>query len=208
MTTYKDRAAAPTGRLTLAEILEIVTAGEVPLKFTAYDGSTAGPEDAVVGLDLKTPRGTTYLATSPGELGLARAYVSGDLDMLGVHPRRSVRPAQGHGRQDGFQTAAGSRAGPYRRLDRRGTSAAHRPAPPARGTAALAPARRGVAAQQDPRCRGHPPPLRRVEHVLRVGARPVDDLYVCVLSGCRRHPGAGPGQQIPAGVRQVAPPAR
>ncbi|SCX28663.1 class I SAM-dependent methyltransferase [Mycolicibacterium fluoranthenivorans] len=86
MTTYKDRAAAPTGRLTLAEILEIVTAGDVPLKFTAYDGSTAGPEDAVVGLDLKTPRGTTYLATSPGELGLARAYVSGDLDMLGVHP--------------------------------------------------------------------------------------------------------------------------
>ena len=60
--------------------------GQIPLKFTAYDGSTAGPEDAELGLDLLTPRGTTYLATAPGELGLARAYVSGDLDPLGVHP--------------------------------------------------------------------------------------------------------------------------
>ena len=77
---------APAGKLTLAEILEIFAAGQLPLKFTAYDGSTAGPEDAELGLDLLTPRGTTYLATAPGELGLARAYVSGDLEPLGVHP--------------------------------------------------------------------------------------------------------------------------
>ena len=37
-------------------------------------------------MDLLTPRGTTYLATAPGELGLARAYVSGDVEPLGVHP--------------------------------------------------------------------------------------------------------------------------
>ena len=60
--------------------------GRQPLKFTAYDGSTAGPDDAELGLDLRTPRGTTYLATAPGELGLARAYVSGDLQTYGVHP--------------------------------------------------------------------------------------------------------------------------
>src|SRR6185312_9893293 len=86
MTTFKDQTHAPAGRLTLAEILEIFAAGQTPLKFTAYDGSTAGPEDATVGLDLLTPRGTTYLATAPGELGLARAYVSGDVAPLGVHP--------------------------------------------------------------------------------------------------------------------------
>ncbi|GAS99504.1 cyclopropane-fatty-acyl-phospholipid synthase [Mycolicibacterium canariasense] len=86
MTTFKERATAPTGRLTLAEILEIFAGGDLPLKFTAYDGSTAGPADAPVGLDLKNPRGTTYLATSPGELGLVRAYVSGDLEPKGVHP--------------------------------------------------------------------------------------------------------------------------
>ena len=77
---------APERKLTLAEVLEIFASGQHPLKFTAYDGSTAGPPDATLGLDLKTPRGTTYLATAPGDLGLARAYVSGNLDMLGVHP--------------------------------------------------------------------------------------------------------------------------
>src|SRR5918912_1474883 len=86
MTTFKDQVHAPARKLTLAEILEIFAAGQLPLKFTAYDGSTAGPEDAELGLDLLTPRGTTYLATAPGDLGLARAYVSGDLEPLGVHP--------------------------------------------------------------------------------------------------------------------------
>src|SRR6478752_7330580 len=86
MTTFKDQIHAPARRLTLAEILEIFAAGQLPLKFTAYDGSTAGPEDAELGLDLKTPRGTTYLATAPGDLGFARAYVSGDLEPHGVHP--------------------------------------------------------------------------------------------------------------------------
>src|SRR3979409_251581 len=86
MTTIKDQPSAPDRRLTLAEILEIFAAGQLPLKFTAYDGSTAGPDDAQIGLDLRTPRGTTYLATAPGELGLARAYVSGDVEPHGVHP--------------------------------------------------------------------------------------------------------------------------
>ncbi len=89
MTTFKDQpdSTDKTGRLTLAEILEILAAGDdLPLKFTAYDGSSAGPVDAEMGLDLRTPRGTTYLATAPGELGLARAYVSGDVEVQGVHP--------------------------------------------------------------------------------------------------------------------------
>ena len=86
MTTYKPESKNTTGKLSLAQILEIFAAGDTPLRFTAYDGSSAGPDDAALGLDLRTPRGTTYLATAPGELGLARAYVSGDVEMLGVHP--------------------------------------------------------------------------------------------------------------------------
>jgi cyclopropane-fatty-acyl-phospholipid synthase len=88
MTTFRETRAqpAPARKLTLAEILEIFLAGHLPLKFSAYDGSTAGPADAELGLDLLTPRGTTYLATAPGDLGLARAYVSGDLELHGVHP--------------------------------------------------------------------------------------------------------------------------
>lgn len=90
MTTINSpafEAPAGTGKLTLAQIIGQFSAdGALPVRFTAYDGSRAGPPDARLGLDLLTPRGTTYLATAPGDLGLARAYVSGDLDALGVHP--------------------------------------------------------------------------------------------------------------------------
>nr|WP_090344390.1 class I SAM-dependent methyltransferase [Mycolicibacterium malmesburyense]CRL75877.1 cyclopropane-fatty-acyl-phospholipid synthase [Mycolicibacterium malmesburyense] len=87
MTTFKEHPTQTAPRkLTLAEILEILAGGNLPLRFTAYDGSTAGPEDSSLGLELLTPRGTTYLATAPGDLGLARAYVSGDLQPHGVHP--------------------------------------------------------------------------------------------------------------------------
>ncbi len=78
------RRAAP--KMSLADIVDTLSVGEVPLHFTAYDGSSSGPEDAKVGLHLVSPRGTTYLATAPGDLGMARAYVSGDLEVSGVHP--------------------------------------------------------------------------------------------------------------------------
>lgn len=70
----------------LAGLVAQFVVGGLPLRLTAYDGSSAGPPDARLGLDLLTPRGITYLATAPGDLGLARAYVSGDLRPRGVHP--------------------------------------------------------------------------------------------------------------------------
>ena len=82
-----DEGPVEADRLNLAEIVELLAAGgELPLRFTAYDGSSAGPADARLGIDLLTVRGTTYLATAPGDLGLARAYVAGDLEVRGVHP--------------------------------------------------------------------------------------------------------------------------
>ena len=79
MTTTRDYNRTTTGKFSMAEVLEIFAAtGRNPMKFTAYDGSTAGSEDAELGLNLRSPRGATYLATAPGELGLARAYISGD----------------------------------------------------------------------------------------------------------------------------------
>jgi cyclopropane-fatty-acyl-phospholipid synthase len=58
----------------------------VPFRFTAYDGSSAGPTDAPIGLHLSNERGLSYLLTAPGDLGLARAYVAGDLVVEGSHP--------------------------------------------------------------------------------------------------------------------------
>jgi cyclopropane-fatty-acyl-phospholipid synthase len=87
MTAIRDPENTDTRKLSMAEVLAVFMAtGQPSLKFTAYDGSTAGQEDAELGLDLRTPRGATYLATAPGELGLARAYISGDLQLYGVHP--------------------------------------------------------------------------------------------------------------------------
>jgi cyclopropane-fatty-acyl-phospholipid synthase len=57
-----------------------------PVRFTAFDGSSFGPLDAPVTLHLATERGLSFLATAPGDLGLVRAYVSGDLALQGAHP--------------------------------------------------------------------------------------------------------------------------
>jgi cyclopropane-fatty-acyl-phospholipid synthase len=87
MTTFKDNETSSGSvvgpKLSLAEIVEAVAGGDLQISVKAYDGSTAGPQDAEFGLELLTPRGTTYLATAPGDLGLARAYIAGDLNLKG-----------------------------------------------------------------------------------------------------------------------------
>ncbi len=73
-------------RMTIGDAFGRLVRGGLPLRFTAYDGSSAGPSDSEVGMHLRTERGLSYLMTAPGDLGLARAYTSGDLDLVGVHP--------------------------------------------------------------------------------------------------------------------------
>jgi len=73
-------------QLRLADVLDLMLAEPPPFRVTAYDGSTTGPADAEVSVHLATPRGVAYLATAPGSLGLARAYVAGDLEVTGIHP--------------------------------------------------------------------------------------------------------------------------
>ncbi len=72
--------------LTIAAAVDSLVRDGVPVRFTAYDGSAAGPSDAELGLELTSPRGLAYLLTAPGDLGMARAYVTGDLLIHGVHP--------------------------------------------------------------------------------------------------------------------------
>ncbi|MER5648946.1 cyclopropane-fatty-acyl-phospholipid synthase family protein [Streptosporangium sp. NPDC002524] len=67
----------------LAEIFEKVMGPEADVRFVAYDGSKAGPSGADISVEVKTPAAVAYLAQAPGELGLARAYVSGHLDVDG-----------------------------------------------------------------------------------------------------------------------------
>ncbi|WP_377642344.1 class I SAM-dependent methyltransferase [Oryzobacter terrae] len=72
--------------MSIAEIVDSVVDGPLPVALRAYDGSSLGPPDAARTLELRTPRALAYLATAPGDLGLARAYVSGDLAIHGIHP--------------------------------------------------------------------------------------------------------------------------
>lgn len=70
----------------VAEAVASLLRDGLPLRLTAYDGSTAGPQDSPYGLHLHSERGLSYLLTAPGDLGVARAYASGDLEISGVHP--------------------------------------------------------------------------------------------------------------------------
>ncbi len=72
--------------MSIAEIVESVVAGPLPLRLVAYDGSALGPPDAPRVMHLRTPRAAAYLGTAPGDLGLARAYIAGDIDLEGVLP--------------------------------------------------------------------------------------------------------------------------
>jgi cyclopropane-fatty-acyl-phospholipid synthase len=86
----------------LASFFERLVDEDVPVGFQAYDGSTAGPADPEALIELRSPLALRYLLTSPGELGLARAYVTGALDIHGdlhgaltgllAHRRIDVRP--------------------------------------------------------------------------------------------------------------------
>jgi cyclopropane-fatty-acyl-phospholipid synthase len=67
----------------LAEIIERAVGRNAPLEFTAYDGSRAGDPNAPVRIEVKSPLALSHIASAPGELGLARAYVSGALDIHG-----------------------------------------------------------------------------------------------------------------------------
>ncbi|MEV4600314.1 cyclopropane-fatty-acyl-phospholipid synthase family protein [Amycolatopsis sp. NPDC049253] len=61
---------------------EKLLGAELPLQIRAWDGSQAGPEGAPV-LVVRNRRALRRLLFKPGELGLGRAWVSGDLGLEG-----------------------------------------------------------------------------------------------------------------------------
>ncbi len=82
-------SVAPAGteqRVSIGEAMSTLLSDGIPFGFTAYDGSSAGPPDAKIRLHLRNERGLSYLLTAPGDLGMARAYVAGDLVVEGAHP--------------------------------------------------------------------------------------------------------------------------
>ena len=67
----------------VAEIISSVVGADVPVRVIGYDGSKAGPDSSELALRINSPRALARLATAPGTLGLARAYVSGEIEVEG-----------------------------------------------------------------------------------------------------------------------------
>src|SRR5690349_8084880 len=67
----------------VAEIIGSVLGKGVPVRIIGYDGSKAGPDTAETAVRITSPRALSRLATAPGSLGLARAYVTGELEVDG-----------------------------------------------------------------------------------------------------------------------------
>ncbi len=75
--------ASPIGAArTVANLLEPYVGGDIPVHLTAWDGSTAGPVGAPRVI-LRSPDALRRLLWSPGELGAAQAYVTGEIDVDG-----------------------------------------------------------------------------------------------------------------------------
>ncbi len=68
--------------LRLKGILEQLIGAPLPVRIRTWDGSQAGPPDAPT-LVVRNRRALRHLLWKPGELGLARAWVAGDLTIEG-----------------------------------------------------------------------------------------------------------------------------
>jgi cyclopropane-fatty-acyl-phospholipid synthase len=66
----------------LIGLLEALLQVPIPVRIRAWDGSTAGPADAPT-LIIRHRRALRRLLWQPNELGLARAYVAGEIDLDG-----------------------------------------------------------------------------------------------------------------------------
>lgn len=71
--------------MTVAEIIEELIVPPNPFRWEAFDGSATGPEDAEYRVQLTSPEGLAYIATAPGDVGLARAWLTGGLVVEGEH---------------------------------------------------------------------------------------------------------------------------
>jgi cyclopropane-fatty-acyl-phospholipid synthase len=66
----------------ICELIAPMFGGRMPIAIRAWDGSSTGPDGTPV-VVLSSPRALAHIAWAPGELGMARAYITGDLDIEG-----------------------------------------------------------------------------------------------------------------------------
>jgi cyclopropane-fatty-acyl-phospholipid synthase len=82
------RSAAPTSTSTprpfgLAAAIAGFLGTDLPVGIDCYDGSHLGPRDTTTRIVVRSPKALQYVLTGLGEIGFARAYVAGELDVEG-----------------------------------------------------------------------------------------------------------------------------
>ncbi len=188
----------------IADLVSMLTVeGGAPMRLQAYDGSAFGPPDAAFTLELVNERGLRYLATAPGDLGLARAYVQGDLVLHGAHP-----------------------GDPYEALKALGSWRFRRPTPTEVTVLLREMGWRNLLPPEPPSQEALPRWRRMVEglrhsrdrdaqaigkhydvsnELLREGARALDGLHLRGVPQAGRQPGGGPGGEVRPGGPQAGP---
>jgi len=104
--------AAPDGALTfartvgkrgsevqIADLVERIVGPRLPVRIEFYDSSSCGPVGSEVILRVNNARALRHFMRHPGELGLARAFVGGDLEVDGdMHTAMTLLGSMGHPR--------------------------------------------------------------------------------------------------------------
>lgn len=67
----------------LAEVFDVLAGPDAAVEFVAFDGSKAGTPGAPVRIEIRSGRAIELFMSHPGQVGLARAYVSGELEVHG-----------------------------------------------------------------------------------------------------------------------------
>ena len=167
-----------------------------PIVFEFWDGSVVG-DDIAGRLRFTSPTAFRHIMWSPDELGLARAYVAGDVDVTGnvAELLRALQQAHRPG------SAAALRAAPEAiRAIRAAGGVGTRPPVPDEEVVP-----RGVrhSPRRDPT--GGQPPLRRRQPLLRTRARARHDVLVRPVRHPRHVTGRCAGRQTRVDLPEVGP---
>jgi cyclopropane-fatty-acyl-phospholipid synthase len=69
--------------VTLGTLIESLLGSDLPVGLRAYDGTVLGPQDSATTVVIRSPQALARMVQAPGEIGLARAYVAGEIDVEG-----------------------------------------------------------------------------------------------------------------------------
>src|SRR5688572_30090021 len=89
-----------TAALLLQPVVNQLLGTDSPVAVRFWDGSTIGGDQPTT-INVRSPEAVRHLLWAPGELGLARAYVSGDLELEGdIYDLLAVRDSIAGARDD------------------------------------------------------------------------------------------------------------